>query len=415
MPVSRKWIVVLACFIAALAWMGCSTEGSEQTRTERLRLSLDPRAGSFMRQASEAAQAGFQLEALAFADSAERYEPELADAPYLRGVVYTSMNQFADARREFERVIELDPEYPGARMNIADNELSLGRFREALVLYREEEEVAPSSALYEGMGRAYDELNVADSARVAYEKAITLDSTNASAHMLLGQLYEEGGDIEQALAYSRKALALQPQSANYQFAVGSQLFRLDRLEEATGYLKQAADAETPHYPAQYNLGQVLMRLGREDEANFYLEKADSTRRFMSEITLAEEALTRNPQDVESWEKLGGLYQESGMYTQAFEAYNRAASLQPSNLSLQHRVAQTVMASGNTTGAIEIFEAILRADPSQVDVRLDLGLAYAVAGQCAPARRNWETALQQRPGDATARNYLSGLCQYTAAQ
>ena len=416
-PLWHTRLIVLCVCVAAPAGAGCSSEQAEPpggpTKTEQLRRRLDPKVKSFIALGQQAAQRGLYQQALALADSAQQYEPELADLYLLRGTVYAMMNRMEAAQKAYQQVIKLDPAYPDVRRMMGDHAVALGKHRDALQLYRAEEAVAPSPRLYVGMGRAYTELGVADSARWAFEQAIALDSTNASAYLAYGQLAEEAGDLETALAYSRKALDLQPSRANYQFIVGRQLFHAGRLEEALGYLEPAAEAGPLHYPAQYNLGQVLARLGHQEEADRYLALADSNQQLFHEITLAEEAAARHPDAAEHWARLGNLFHAAGMYAQASEALSVAVALDSSNLSLQYVLARTLTADGRTSEAIQRFQAILRADPARPDVWLSLGLAYAVTGNCDGARHAWETVLTYRPNDAAATKYLAGLCQYTA--
>ena len=418
MLMPRKGLIVLCvCLAVALVSAGCSSEQAEParglTKTEQLRRTLDPKVKSFMALGQQAAQQGAYQQALALADSAQRYVPELADIYLLRGTVYDILNRTEAAQAAYRQVIRLDPAYPDVRRIMGDHAVGLGQHREALRLYRDERAVAPSPRLYVGMGRAYTELGVADSARSAFEQAIALDSTDASAYLEYGQLAEEAGDLETALAYSRKALALQPDRTNYQFILGRQLFHAGRLEEALGHLAQAADAGPMHYPAQYNLGQVLTRLGHQEEADRYLAQADSNQQLLHQITLAEDAAARAPESVERWARLGDLFHTAGLYDRAAEALSVAVALDPSNLSLQYVLAKTAMAAGRTSEAVPRFQAILRADSARTDVWLSLGLAYAVAGDCDGARHAWEIVLTHRPGDTAAKDYLAGLCQYTA--
>lgn len=272
---------------------------------------------------------------------------------------------------------------------------------------------ASSSPRYVQLGEAYAKRGQADSARAAYEQAVALDRTNANAHMMYGQFLEETGDLEAALAHSRQALSLQPDRPNYQFAVGSQLYQMDRLEAAVPYLKRAADTRLLHYPAQYNLGQVLMRMGREEEAERYLVRADSSRQLMGQITAAQGAASRHPNDAEIWIRLGALFRQAGERDQALQALNKAAALQPDNLSVQNSMAEMMLADNKPGQAIERFQAILSVDRTRLDTWVNLGLAYAVRGSCEEARRAWKIVLKHRPDDPTATKYLAGLCQYTA--
>lgn len=416
--ISSRALLILACLVLLVFQSACSSEEAETPRgadtpTEGAREVLDARAESMLLEGQRAYEEGNLTRALALLDSAEIYAPNAPVISYNRGRVYTGMNQFEAAREAFQTAVDLDPNYPEAHFRLGNLASQRGELRKALNLYRTEERIAPSSALYVEKGLTYGKLGQPDSARIAYEKAISLDSTNANAHMMYGQFLEETGALEPALAHSRRALSLEPDRPNYQFAVGSQLFQLGRLEEAADYLKRAADARLLHYPAQYNLGQVLLRLGREAEANRYLARADSARSLMDQITAAQGAASRNPQAVDAWTRLGVLFRRAGERDNAVQAFNRALEIEPRNLRVHNKVGEMMLAEGKTEEAIKRFQAILSADESMVDAWLNLGLAFATAGNCENARLSWQRALDHRPGNATATKYLEGLCRYTA--
>ncbi|MEZ4699070.1 MAG: tetratricopeptide repeat protein [Rhodothermales bacterium] len=408
----RGWLIVL---VAGVVLAGCAADEPARpvSRTDALRAALDPRLRALLLEGDEAFQQGRYAVALALADSVGRQAPELADVPFFQGNVWMRLNRYADARAAFERVLALDPYFPGAWQRLGDIAGELGQPAEAVRYYRKEAALAPRSEVYEKLGVVYAEAGVPDSARWAYDRALELDSTNADAQLLYGQFLEKLGAYEEALVHSRAALALRPDHANYRFAVGAQLYRTGRLEEARRYLQQAADALPLHYPAQYNLGQVLLRLGREDEARVYLARADTARVLMADITATEEAVARDPDAPAIWVHLGRLYHRAGVMDRAEEAFARAEALAPDNLDARSGLARIAMANGRTNEAIQRFSSILKADPRRIDDRLALGLAYAVTGDCSNAREAWNGVLRQQPDHPTARGYLDGLCAFQA--
>ena len=399
---------ILVCACVHLG-MGCSRDDVQQGEPLR---TIDPRARSLLLEGEEAYQRGGYEWALILADSAARFQPDLAEIYFFRGTVFMALHRFDAALHSFQEAIDRDAFLEGAWMRMGDIESELGRPGEAIQFYRREEALHPHSGLYEKMGRIYAQAGMADSARLAYENAIALDSANAPVHLLYGQLWEQLGDYAAALVHSRKALALRPDVPNYQFIVGSQLFRSGNIEEAQLYLQRAADALPLHYPAQYNLGQALIRLGREGEANFYLARADSARLLMNSITRLERSVALNPSQFGNWIHLGDLYHKAERYEQAAEAFRMAAALEPRNTDVRIRLAKVMMATGNAVEAIKLFQSVLGVDDTVVDVWLNLGLAYAVLGICEEARYAWETAIGLKPDSDPAKDYLSGLCQYT---
>ena len=421
----RKGAFLLFMGGAALLWAGCASENSpsegsdsaavratsgERSEGDGTRRVVDSRVKPFLVEGSKALDRGNYRRALALADSAEKYEPNLPLISFFRGSVYAEQNKMGAARTAYRTVLELDSTYPEARLKLGNIAFDRGKFRTALRLYRGEQKVSATSSLHVKIARTYQKLGVADSARMAYEEALALDSTNANAHMMYGQFLEDQGELETALTHSRRALKLNPENTNYQFAVGSQLYRTGHLKEAARHLETAADQRLLHSAAQYNLGQVLRRLGRTDEADYYFARADSARRLIDEISSAQEKASRNPNRVGSWVKLGGLYREAGALDRALQAFDRAARIRPRNLTVQHRIAETLLEKGQTGDAIRRFRSVLDADPSFGKAWLDLGRAYAADGQCDEARRAWRRALDHRSSGDAARTHLDTRCQ-----
>lgn len=410
-----SWGGLLVLLGAVTLLAGCAAKQERQpTKTEQLRQTLDPNAARYMVEAEQAYKQGNYNVALAFTDSAEALASDLADVDFLRGQVYSDMNRIDLARSAYETALRKDPEYRGARMNIGVNEFRRGKLQDALASFRGELKLDPTSGLYLEMARAYAKLGVADSARMAYENAIALDSTNATAYMWLGQLYEEMGDYDKAIQYSRKGLQIKPEDLDYQYILGSQLYRMGKVDEAAEHLKLVADKRPWHQAAQYNMGQVLIRQGKQEEAQVYLKQADKAQQLQQKLNEAEEFVNRNPDDLQGWIKLGELSHQSGSVDRAIDAFKVAASIAPWNLNLQSNLASLVLESGNQKDAVLRYKAILQADSTLSDVWLNLGVAYANMDRFELARQSWETALRHNPRDRTARQYLARLDKTTPA-
>ena len=378
--------------------------------TERMRESVDPKAVRFLIEGQRALERGVHSAALALSDSAEHYAPGLADVHFLRGAIYTKLNQGEIARAAYETVLELDPAYKGAHYNLGLNAFYQGKLRDAIDFFKAEEALEATSNLYLEMGRAYAKLGEPDSARMAYEQAIALDSSNATAYMWLGQHYEEIGELGQALDVSRAGLQLRPDNLDYKYLIGSLLFRTEQVEEALIYLEPVALQRPWHHGAQYNFGQVLMRLGREQEAQRYFVLADSAQQLTQRINEAQQQVDMHPDSLDYWVNLGVLFRHAGQLDRAVEAYQVAVALEPWNLFLQNNLAILSMERGDLEGAIRRYQAILGIDSTLANVWLNLGVAYANAGLTAQAQAAWQNTLKYEPGHPTARAFLAQLAE-----
>ena len=390
--------------------VGCNSEnaGDALSATERMRQRLDPAVGEYMARSELAFREGNYNLALAFTDSAQVLAPELADVPFMRGRILSRINQIDAAQENFVQTLQLDPEYAGARYSMALNAFRGGYLREAIDLYQEEAEITQTAGLFLELGKAYAKLGEADSARMAYERAIVEDSLNASVHMWYGQLLEETGDLEAALARSMKGLEIDPANLDYQYIIGTQYFRLGNNAEAQKYLRNVADQLPWHQGAQYNLGQVLMRQGESDRAAFYLARADSAQQLQQAQNEAQDRIDREPSNRDHWIELANIRMSTGDMEGALDAYSVALSIDPLNMSLQVNYANLLMASGQPEMAIRKYTAITNIDPSMIGAWLNLGAALANEGNLNAAKSAWEKALEYDPGNPQAEAYLKQL-------
>lgn len=398
----------MKCLVPILLLVAGCAQGDSRTITERKRETVPPQVARFLVEGERAFDRGVYGVALAMTDSVEQVMPDLADLHFLRGKVYTQLNQLETAQFAFQMVVELDPEYAGARFEMGLNNFRRGKLRDAIGLYQEERELGEWSGLLHELGRAYAKLGEADSARAAYEAAIGLDPDNAMAFMWLGQLLEESGDMQEALETSLEGLALRPDNLDYQYIVGTQYFRTERAADALPYLEPVASERPWHHGAQFNLGQVYMRLGREEEARAYFARADSAQQVQQQVNEAQDAINHDPETLENWILLAGLLRGSGQFDKAIEAYKVIVSFIPWDLSLQNNLAILYMENGQHEVAIDRFQAILRADSTLTSAWLNLGVAYANSGETARARSAWQRLLGLAPGHVTARQFLSRL-------
>jgi len=119
------------------------------------------------------------------------------------------------------QVLDRDRTYEGAWLNLGNTVFRKRAYGRALERYRKELSAYPSPKVWVAIGSTYEKQRQPDSARYAYDQAIALDSTYASAYLHLGQLHKSRGALDQAVAASRIGLRLDPDNVNYQYAGSS--------------------------------------------------------------------------------------------------------------------------------------------------------------------------------------------------
>lgn len=163
----------------------------------------------------------------------------------LRGRKALSRFAFADfkeARKHFERAIELDPTY-------ADAQALLGwwHFDDWRI-----------------WGRSHDN-NIKEAIRFG-RRAVELEPKNVAAYVLLAQAYQFGREFDKAESAANRALSLRPNDAASLANLSSMLIYAARAAEAVPLLERAIRLD-PFHPPNYLewLGHAYFRVARHED------------------------------------------------------------------------------------------------------------------------------------------------------
>ena len=181
---------------------------------------------------------------MAFSNSRSPREYEFATDTFLRGErlrLHSKVRAFGETRREYERAIELDPNFSAAHA-------ALGH-----VLWSRAGS-SGGAALREDITRAHELAN----------KALTLGEDPA-ARTLLAMIYLiEKGDYTRAEAEARKAIAIDPNTSEGLATLAEVLLYTDQANEAIQLLQEAMRLD-PGFPYSY---QILMAQARFEQKRY---------------------------------------------------------------------------------------------------------------------------------------------------
>ena len=154
------------------------------------------------------------------------------------GVAYMNQQKFADAQKNFEQALALDPKFAIARLNL---------------------------------GIALLSQQIVDAARAALEEASRQVPNDPWAWYNLGLAYKDSGDAEKGVAAFRHVTALTPEADGHYF-VGYMLSQQGKYDEAIAEFDKALTAFPFHASAEFGIARAYQRKGDLKSAREHLAR-----------------------------------------------------------------------------------------------------------------------------------------------
>ena len=214
-------------------------------------------------------------QAKAAAKHALELDDTLAEAHASSGRILSGYDfAFDQSIKEFERAIQLNPNYAMAHHWISSGPLSaLARFDRAIAEGSRAVELDPLSLVDNvDLGWVYFAARRYDEAIVQMRKAIEIDSRSYLAHYYLGEAFQLKGQLADAIAEYRKAVELDDDP--FALALLGQAYaRAGQRDEAQKILARLTEEAKSRYVSAYGVALMFIGLGDKERAMDALERA----------------------------------------------------------------------------------------------------------------------------------------------
>jgi tetratricopeptide (TPR) repeat protein len=315
-------------------------------------------AGKSFRKAVDLSDGSAQEEAL-YKQALERC-PNMAEAYYNLGVVFSRRGNHADALAEFEKAAELSAK-PEIWTSIGNTKISLKDY---------------------------------SGAREAYAKAIEISPDHAPAHLGLGIVFDNLGNISESEDHTRKAVSADPTDSVAQYNLGVIMLRQNKTQDGIKYLENAVKADDANFGAQLQLGLAYQKMGRWSDSRNALEKA----------------LNLQPEEVAVHRALGVTYGELNAFEKAEVEFRRAVKLDSFDETSAVNLAIVLLSkpAPDPQEAERILAKIVSADSSNIKALTALGWAQVELGRFEVAENTLKKSISLDANNAAAHNNLGVL-------
>ncbi|MGH9708640.1 MAG: tetratricopeptide repeat protein, partial [Candidatus Acidiferrales bacterium] len=297
------------------------------TRT-KIRVPADSSSGSASGLLAAAQAAMNQKDYQSAADNYEKYleqDPGNAAAHFQLGYAYTALKRPDDARTQYEKAIELNPQMPEAYLNLgltlmeSDPAAAVAPLEKAVEL--QPEEARPKFLL----GYAFERTGKLPEAILQYQAAEKIDGKDFDTHLALGRTLLASHRAAEAELEFRTAAALDAGNSAPRLGIAESLIEQGKLDAASAELTAYLQEHPGDTSTRVEHATVLSRLGKTDEALGELDRAAAkgaetfqalklraqilfdAKRYNDAIPVLQKAEALAPRDTDIPAQLGHLY------------------------------------------------------------------------------------------------------------
>src|SRR5438552_6955509 len=323
-----------------------------------------------------------------------RLEKKQANNPLvynIKGIVFLNKRDFATARANFERALQIQSDYLPAIGNLAqldrmDKKPDVARKRYEAIL---EKEPKNEQALLGYAGLVQSLRGDPGEIESLLKKAVSANPQSISARTALVNFYTQRGDGKQAQLAAQDAYAALPNDLRT-------LELLGQVQLATGDPVLAVGTFNKLVAARPGSVEPLMRLARALVAVKDYDKA---------VEKLREALAINPELYEAYREIVVIYAMSGQTEQALREIKAIQRRQPDD-------ARAYILEGDLWGrqqkwaeAEAAFKAAQKRAPDDGTIAAKLHATASGGGKSAAADAAADKWLREHPKDIVLHNYL----------
>lgn len=259
----------------------------------------------------------------------------------------------------------------------------------------------------------------------AFEKRDEHFRANAATN--LSYVYFLEGDLSNAESYAKMASSADRYSARALVNEGNCAFARQRFEEARQLYLDAIQVEADCVEAIFNYALTCKRMSKYEEA------LRAFRKLLSILTESPEVvyhiadlsallgdvdhaiewmnrlLSRVRTDVRSLIRLGSLCLKKGDESQAFHYYSEAYRYFPADLSVIQWLGAYYVKSDMYEKAVGFFERAAEIEPHEVKWRLMVASCYRRVGSFLRAKELYEAIHKEKPQNVECLRYLAHVC------
>jgi len=313
---------------------------------------------------------------------------------------------YAQAEILFRKVLEMDPTFSPAMLELARINLRFGKMKDTQEFLRQAIDIDPENQEYRGEFDRINEINTLMSDASRYMGDSDFDNAFESYRIVLekfpffseasfskGLVRYREKNLDEAVAHFKKALEINPYHEKARTALdnvtkksfndGNRSYKRGDLDGALDSYRKVLEYDEGFYQAHYQIGVIEAKMGNRDRA----------------IGHYEASLEINPNFYKGWFALGLSRKSNGDNSGAISAFNSAVDVYPAYDKAYGAMGEIYLNEKNFEKAIEVLNTSVQVNPNYSKGYSTLGVVYIEIEEWGNAVNNLVLATTYNEKDA----------------
>jgi tetratricopeptide (TPR) repeat protein len=282
------------------------------------------------------------------------------------------------------------------------------------------------------LAKAYQSSGNLTQTTACAEHAIEIDPNNPAPYLILGQVALNNDNPQNALEYCAKVLQAQPDDPQGLLLQSQTLAILNQPVEALASLEKALPQVPSSIPLMLEHVRLIQRAQGEDAAlkklqqlanetpddpailAAYAEALASANQYKAAIKAAQKALQYSQEDFDAVEEvqllqlLGNLLRRNGQLDQAIQHFNQAIERQPQNIEPYLELGRIYHSRRQYEQSLEILQQAIEIAPDDYRPFFEAGQTLNKAKDYANAERVLRKAAKLAPQNVSIQRQLGAM-------
>lgn len=296
---------------------------------------------------------GDSKRALEYLTMALDEKKELDEAWLLTGNIHYGMGKFKEAADDYRKAVDINGLNAHAYYNRGLALLKLGERFDAIESFKRASSSSESRVAYMAyskLGTLFLESNDIELAIKYFKLALTVDGGKAEDFFNLGLAYLAKNDKDTAIDFFKKAEEKGGEDLELVQRLGDIYSNsYNNYNKSMELYRKVAEKENRNVEILFKLGELLYKNGELNSSLVYFNRIAESKPASEDARKA-------------WLYIGNIYDDSGRYQDAVDAYKKALNINPDDDKAYYNLGIAYKNLGDTVNAIEYWNRAYTANP-----------------------------------------------------